>query len=165
MTTRPVKTSVVESSRAAKSRWKGWVVQIPATGFGALMPLRLSERLEACETEGMTWVRFLGVENDETAQFGEEVRVALAAKLFHWTATDEMVPWGCRVPTGRLPEGTWVALRNLIVPEVPGTGFAARGVEGCALRLVRSDEVQDVSVLRTTLGVWEGYVRRTSALR
>ena len=70
-----------------------------------------------------------------------------------------------RVPQGRLPQGPWTALFQWMRLELPLALFAGRGDEALSPVLVRSDRMDEASLLLTPFDLWVAYATEAPQVR
>lgn len=138
-----------------------WAARAPRQAAGEMAALRTLANLRGCETANELWVR--GELFSE--ELPQQIRLATGAELFSVTEIDELIPWGCRVPVGRLPDGMWMPLAELLTPNFPQAGFASRRHPTCGLRLMRSDQTQEADILEVDLATWARFVRSAPWVR
>lgn len=130
-----------------------WVVRIDKGEVESLAKLRLAQGAEVCEQEQEVWVR------------GESLDEPLARLLRrhpharrHWVlADDQLVSPGKSVPRGYLPGGPWIPLRDWLTIRLPAAVPAERIGARVPVRMVRSAEQRQASVLVTDVFQWQTY--------
>lgn len=140
-----------------------WAIELDAADAPACGPLRDEPGIEACVVAGRLWLR------------GENIDEALAGRLRKLPArgryragTDgALVAEGARVPQGRLPGGTWLALRSWLPVEPPpvrSCGGAA-GIDRVGLTLARSGAPREANLLEVPFGVWRAHAEVAPVIR
>lgn len=130
-----------------------WAVRLEKSEVDSVKKLRLAEGAEVCEREHDIWVR--GTKLDESLA-GLLRRHPHARR--HWILDDnQLISPGKLVPDGYLPEGPWLSLRDWLTVRLPRTLFAAHLETQLQVRLVRSSDAQEASVLMTDVRRWHQY--------
>lgn len=138
-----------------------WAARLPRHVFQSLAAFRTLPNLQGCKTDCELWVR------GETSpdNLPQQIRLTTGAEVFAVTAGGELIPWGCRVPVGQLPDGPWVALADLLTPNFPTARFAPRLHPQCELKLIRSETGEEPAVLEVELASWSRFVRESPRVR
>ena len=140
---------------------QGWVLCLDRRDAAAAGRLRQVAGVEVCELSEAVWLR--------GPQSGEEVRWQLAAvagaRRFSVLPDGQLLPAGAHVPQGRLPQGPWTALAGWMGLDLPPATLAGRGDAAVSLALVRSDRVQEASLLLTQHGLWAAYAVEAPQVR
>ena len=130
-----------------------WAVRLEKTEIESVKKLRLAEGAEICEAEDQIWVR------GET--LGESLARLLRrhphARRFWVLPDDQLVSPGKLVPRGYLPEGPWVPLVGWMSVHLPQVAAAGRLRGQVPIRLVRSGDMREPTVLITGLAQWYAY--------
>jgi hypothetical protein len=108
--------------------------------------------VEVCDLPDQVWLR--GPVADEKLR--QRLAAVPGARRFDVLSDGQLQPVGRRVPTDRLPDGPWTALRQWLALRLPPAGLAGRSKRRIPLVLVRSTRPAAASVLLTTLDCWEG---------
>ena len=138
-----------------------WVVRFFRDDLTILGRLRRCPGLTVCESEGVAWLR--GTTIDEHL---EPLLAALpAGHKFDVLPDGQLRAPGRCVPCGRLPTGEWTRLDVWLRPKLPAVLFPGCTDERVPLRLVRSPQVSEPTLLRTTLAAWVAYASRAPQVR
>jgi hypothetical protein len=139
----------------------GWAIRLDRRDAGAAGRLRLMAGVEVCEQADAVWLR--------GPQSGEELKWQLAAvagaRRFSVLPGGQLVPSGARVPQGWLPQGPWIAITRWIGLEPPLTAAAGRSDATVPLSLVRSDRMEEATLLLTRFDVWAAYAVEAPQVR
>ncbi|HUG67499.1 MAG TPA: hypothetical protein VMM76_07090 [Pirellulaceae bacterium] len=127
-----------------------WAVLLRRSELAAAAVLRTVPGLEIAEAAGLVWIR--GGDLDDPA--ARQLRGLPVVEIYDLWPDGQLVIRGHRVPTRRLPEANWVAIRHWFELELPAVAWPSRLSNRIPMRLVRSGHVDDVSLLLTTLGDW-----------
>jgi hypothetical protein len=138
-----------------------WAVRLKREEYGSLQKLRLAESAEVCETDGRIWVR--GENLDES--LARLLRRHPHARRFWVLADDQLLSPGKLVPLGYLPAGPWQPLVDWLRVGLPEVGVAGRPANPVRVRLVRSAEIYEPSVLMTRLDAWHSYCGTAAQVR
>lgn len=139
----------------------GWAARLPHHASDKMAAFRTQPNLRGCESDTEIWVR--GELSPE--ELPQQVRRTTGAELFTVTTEDELIPWGCLVPVGILPKGSWIPLAELLTPKFPTAGFAPRQHPACELQLIRSDQAQAPSAIEIELATWAKFVCQAPQVR
>jgi hypothetical protein len=138
-----------------------WAVRLEKSEVDSVKKLRLAEGAEVCEREHDIWVQ--GTKLDES--LARLLRRHPHARR-HWVLDDDQLLSPEKlVPNGYLPEGPWLPLRDWLTVCLPSALFAARPETLLRVRLVRSPDVQEASVLMTNIRRWHQYGSQAPMLR
>jgi hypothetical protein len=138
-----------------------WAVSLRAADSRSVAVLRLVPGIEALETADELWLR--GTASDERIDL--MLRQLPEAARFEVLADDQLRPEGKRLPRGRLPQGTWIALQSLAAVELPVATLAAPPTERIPFRCVRSGTMEEATVLLTNLNNWQAFGTGASQVR
>ena len=127
-----------------------WAVLLRRSELAAAAVLRTVPGLEIAEAAGLVWIRG-GDLNDLAAR---QLRCLPVVEIYDLWPDGQLVIRGQRVPARRLPEANWVAIRQWFELELPAVAWPGRLGNRIPVRLVRSGQVDDVSLLLTTLDDW-----------
>jgi hypothetical protein len=130
-----------------------WAVCLPNESALAAAGLRLERAVEVLETPAAIWLRGSEV-SDRLNKLLWQLPGALR---FDVLPGGELQPVGSRLPGGRLPAGSWVAIRTWAQIELPPAEFAGEASHRVALQLVRTAGEHDANVLLLALADWEAY--------
>lgn len=137
-----------------------WIARLPLTEALCAARLRIDASIRAAEQDGFLWLCATG------ACDAEEFRQRLPeAMLFDILDDDQLVRWGDRVPTDRLPDVDWRPLIELLPVETPIALHAGRPKNRSRLTLVPSSKEQTPSVHVTTLEAWAKYAIKAPEVR
>ena len=130
-----------------------WVVRFFKDDLTVLGRFRRCPGLTVCESDGAVWLR--GTTIDENL---EPLLAALpSGHKFDVLPDGQLRAPGRRVPSGRLPAGEWTRLDVWLRPELPPVLFPGRTDQRVSLRLVRSRQVIEPTLLCTALAAWVAY--------
>jgi hypothetical protein len=133
---------------------QGWAMRLDRRDVAAAGRLRLVADVEVCEQPNAVWLR--------GPQAGDELHWQLAAvagaRRFSVLTDGQLLPCGARVPQGWLPQGPWTALGQWMGLEPPPAQFAGRDDSTLSLALVRSDRMEEASLLLVRFDLWAAYV-------
>ena len=135
-------------------------IRMPLEDSDVIGRLRLRAGLQVCADQSNIWLK--AEDADEALE--AELRV-LPGIHFSILTDGQLVECGKRVPQGHLPQKTWKRLVEWINVELPQPLYAGRVEQQSSPRLVRSKEVQEPNVLRTTKDVWGKYALTAPQLR
>lgn len=144
---------------------RAWVAFVSPLARRQLSVFRTWPDLVGSETTDGLWVRVNRSDHSRDADLIRRLRLETAAEVFDATAAGELIPQGCLVPTKTLPDGPWLPLRDLLTVSWPVAGFAGKGLAGCSLRLVRSEQEIEPSVLELDLATWANAVATMPQVR
>ena len=139
---------------------EGWVVQLSMADRDVLARVRDRPGLEVCRQEDVIWLR--GTTTDESL---DKLLRTLPGERFEVRSDRQLVPFGCRVPKGYLPEGPWEALSRVISVELEPPAFGALACGKVSLRLVRGGPVREANLLVTPLESWASYAGTAPQVR
>jgi hypothetical protein len=86
-----------------------------------------------------------------------QLAAVAGARRFSVLADGQLLPPGARVPQGWLPQGPWTALLRWMGFELPPAVLAGRSEATAPLALVRSDRMEDASLLLARFDLWAAY--------
>jgi hypothetical protein len=144
---------------------QAWVAFVSPLARRQLSVFRTWPDLVGCETPDGLWVRVNRPDPSRDSDLIRRLRLETAAEIFEVTQSGELIPLGCRVPTKTLPDGPWVPLRELLSVNWPVAGFAGKRPVGWSLRLVRSDQEIEPTVLELDLATWANAVSTMPQIR
>jgi len=131
----------------------GWAMSMPLEGAVAAATLRKSTDIEACVVDGRLWLR--GTKCSDGLD--RSLRKILGAERFHRLSGEETARWGETLPSGLLPKGPWIPLKQWLQPTVPATVLPGRISERASLRIVRSSTEQAANLLLVEFQKWREY--------
>jgi len=138
-----------------------WAVSLDAARGGAAAEMRLEPGIEALECVETLWLR--GTSSDERLEL--LLRRLPGATRFEVLADGQLLPAGKRLPSGRLPDGTWVALKSFNQVALPVATLAARLLKRVPFRLDRVGTHEEASLLLTRKADWLAYGDSASQVR
>jgi len=138
-----------------------WAAVIPTADAHQLAALRHLGQVEACAHGGEVWLR--GPDADEAVDLA--VRRLSGARRFALADDGVLTPVGARTPTGRLPDGAWLALEQFVTPQAPTAGLPALTRARLPLTLVRSSRQRPANVLLTDTAAWLAYAATAPQVR
>ncbi len=133
---------------------------LPIADAATLARLRGHRGLDVCFQDDSIWLR--GEESDE--KLDKKLR-SLPGARFDVMQDGQLIPTGCRVPKGHLPDGSWIALSDALSVEIEPPAFGAQSPGKVELRLVRGGPVGEANLLLTTLKAWAAYADRAAQIR
>lgn len=122
--------------------------------------LRLREGLEVCAQGDSLWLRVL----DVSEVLDMELRTLPGAR-FTLLPDQQLVPFGCQVPEGYLPDGSWTPLSQWMAVEVGLAALPGVVRDRVPLRLVRGGPPSDANVIVTTADQWHAYATGAPQVR
>ncbi|MCA9075772.1 MAG: hypothetical protein KDA93_12110 [Planctomycetaceae bacterium] len=137
-----------------------WVARLPLTEAACAARLRIDPDVLAAEHDGHLWLRTTGTGDVEA--FRQRLPEATLLDILD---DEQLVPWGDRVPTDRLPDVDWRPLVELLPVETSLALHAGRPRNRSRLTLVPSSTEQSPSVLVTFLDTWAKYAVTTPEVR
>ena len=138
-----------------------WAVRLPLEQTAALGRLRTRSGIDAAGDDDAVWLRI--AEADE--QLAAELSGSSLTSCFELDDEDRLVPLGGRVPVARLPQLAWRPLPEFVAVSLPVAALAGRHPERAAIRLVRTDHVQQPNMLLTTIDAVVEYVAHAPEVR
>jgi hypothetical protein len=129
-----------------------WAIELDAADASACGMLRHEPGIEACIQQGRLWLRSKSMNDVLAARL---LRLPACGR-YEVTNAGALVAQGSRVPHGRLPEGTWLALHCWLPLERPPAQSAVvpACIDKVGLTLVRSDSLREANVLQVSLRAW-----------
>jgi hypothetical protein len=150
-----------QARQAGKPDLQGWAICLARRDAAAAGRLRQVAGAEVCELPETVWLR--GPQANDELQ--RRLAAVAGARRFSVLPDGQLLPVGARVPQGRLPPGPWTALAQWIGMEPPPAVLAGKGGEKVSLALVRSDCVQETSLLCTRFELWAAYAVEAPQVR
>ncbi len=154
-------TKDLKTAESTNRSAQGWAICLARRDAAAAGRLRQVAGAEVCELPEAVWLR--GPQADDELQ--RRLAAVAGARRFSVLADGQLLPVGARVPQGRLPPGPWTVLAQWIGIEPPPAVLAGKGGEQVTLALVRSDCVQEASLLLTRLELWAAYALEAPQVR
>lgn len=136
------------------------IVKIDRDNVRQLAALRGLPHLEVAEEAEVVWLRAPG--GDEAI---DRLLSALPGERFQLIDDEQLVPWGKRVPTGRLPRLAWQPLASWSAIVLPVAAMPARGSSRIALRLVRGGPERPHAALLADWPDWLNYATAAPEVR
>jgi hypothetical protein len=138
-----------------------WVARLAVPLAATLDPLRLLPGLEGRLTGAWIWVKGGPLTDAQQALYATvpwHNRFSSAAEgwLFE---SDQALPWG------KLPEGPWRPLAELLVPLAPPSSFPGELRNRALLEIQRSDLATPAALLMLPAADWYEYAHSAPALR
>jgi hypothetical protein len=127
-----------------------WAVRLPPNGAAWAALLRLESGIEILDHEGSLWLR--GPECDE--RLAARLRTLPGAVRYEVLSDGQLRPEGKRLPHGRLPAGTWQALKGWAAVELPVAKLAAQSVSHIPIALERTMLIAEADGVVTTAARW-----------
>lgn len=125
-----------------------WAVRLRRSEAAAAVVLRHAAGLEVAEADGFVWIR--GHQLDDQA--ARQLRCLTVTASYAWWPDGRLVVQGQRVPTKRLPDATWLPIRDWFEIELPAVIWPGLSARRIALRLVRSNRMVEANLLVTSIG-------------
>lgn len=138
-----------------------WAIRVKRQGIEGLSSLRRLPGIEVLDLGSDVWLR--GKEPDEV--LWRHLLGLPHAELFTLLDDGQLIPHGCRVPQGRLPEGTWQALSRWLGVKLEPAALAGRLTDVVALRLVPSTIEHPAAVLVTSSEAWTTFAQEAPQVR
>jgi hypothetical protein len=138
-----------------------WAIRLDRRDVAAAGRLRQIADVEVCEQEEFLWLR--GPQSGEALQW--QLAAVAGARRFSVLPDGQLLPLGARVPQGWLPQGPWTGLSRWMGLDLPPSQLAGRSEATVALALVRSDRMEEASLLLTQLGLWTAYAIHAPQVR
>ncbi len=138
-----------------------WAVRLERAEHESLQRLRLAEAAEVCATDRELWVRGQTL----TESLARLLRRHPHARRYWVLPDDQLLSPGRVVPRGYLPAGPWLPLADWLSVGLPKLAAAARPEHPLRVRLVRSAQVGEPTVLITSIDTWHSYGRAAPQVR
>ncbi|MCA9112743.1 MAG: hypothetical protein KDA52_22515 [Planctomycetaceae bacterium] len=137
-----------------------WVARLPLAEATCAARLRIDPDIRAAEQDSHFWFSTTGTGD------AEDFRHRLPeATLFSVRDDGQLIPWGNRVPSDRLPELHWRPLSELLPVETPVALHAGRPQIRAQLTLVTSSVERTANVLVTSFETWAKYAVTAPEIR
>jgi hypothetical protein len=138
-----------------------WAICIARNDAASLAALRLVTGIEVAEKETQIWVRGQRVDESLEARLS-----ALPAQgRYELTDSKQLREEGRRIPSGRLPELSWVPLNAWLQVEVPVAALPAHEPQPVPLHLVRSTSERAPELLLTGLEDFQRFAAQAAQVR
>src|SRR5262245_12025588 len=138
-----------------------WAVHLTASAAPAAAELRMEEGIEVLETDESLWLR--GKSCHERIDL--MLRRLPGATRYQVRSDGQLLPERKRLPGGRLPEGSWVAIKSWAAVELPVATLAARCNQRIAIHLEPVSANDEPDILVCTLADWSDYATRAPRVR
>jgi hypothetical protein len=138
-----------------------WAVHMAASAAPAAAELRMEAGIEVLEGDDSLWLR--GKSCDE--RIDVMLRRLPGATRYEVLSDTQLLPEGKRLPSGRLPGGTWVAIKSWAALELPVATLAAQCGQCIAIRLEPVSASDEPDLLVGTLADWSEYATRAPQVR
>jgi hypothetical protein len=140
---------------------QGWAMRIERRDVAAAGRLRQVTGVEVCEQADAVWLR--GPQSGDELQW--QLAAVAGARRFSVLADGQLLPVGARVPRGWLPQGPWTALGQWMGLASPPVRLAGRGDATVLPALIRSDRVEEASLLLVRFDLWAAYALEAPQIR
>lgn len=137
-----------------------WAVCLSRVDADTLARLRSRHGLEVCEQQDLVWLRGRGMDED----LDKRLR-SLPGVRFEVLSDRQLVPNGCRVPRGYLPDGSWIALSEAVCIEIESPALGAENKGKVDVGLVRGGTSREANLLLTTVDAWSAYADTAPQVR
>jgi hypothetical protein len=137
-----------------------WALYIAKADTQTLASLRLDRGIEIAEAEDCVWLRGKAAESLE-----QKLAALPALERFEWLSTNKLRRVDQRVPSRHLPETAWKPINAWSQVRLPLAAFPADLPEKIALRLARSGDEQEPSLLLTSIAEWRSFAQTAAAIR
>ena len=138
-----------------------WAIYIAKEDSVTLASLRLINGIEVAESDGHIWLRGKG--GDETLE--KKLAALPASERFEWLEANKLRRVDQRVPSRSLPELQWKAIGAWSVVRLPLAAFPADLPTQVALRLVRSTDERQPTLLLTSISEFRVFGRNAAVIR
>lgn len=138
-----------------------WAARFAPECVRLAVALRTATDVQACERPDGIWL--CGTTDARSQQ--QWGRRAAGGELFRVLDDGQLLPFGGRVPRGRLPDGPWQSIATWAAIEAPLAAFPAARPAKTALTLVRGGEAAEPDVLIAPLDAWHTYVEVAPRVR
>ena len=137
-----------------------WAVSLPRENADFLGRLRLVAGIEVSQTDSLIWLR-----GDDLDAIDLRLRALPDATRYCRLGDGELALAGGRVPCDWLPEGTWHPLVDWLQCAPPPTVWPGDSPQRVAIRLVRTKEHAEPTLLLTNLRDWTAYATHAPQVR
>lgn len=138
-----------------------WVARLATSLAASLDPLRLFPGLEGRLAGTWIWVK--------GGPLSEAQQARMASVPWYNRFTPDCDGWllesGKALPWGRIPEGPWRPLAELLVPLAPPASFPGELRNRALLEMLRSDDASPAALLMVPVQEWHDYAQQASGLR
>ena len=138
-----------------------WAVRLDAERRDAVARLRLEPEIESLELPDALWLR--GPSSDE--QLDLKLCRRPGAVRFDILADGQLLPVGKRLPSGRLPEGKWIALKAWAQVTLPVAMLAAQSLRRVPFSLERASTHEEADLLLARQMDWAAYAMSAPQVR
>ena len=139
----------------------GWAASIPIENAVSASPLRQELDIEACVADDRLWLR--GTKWNDAID--RSLRKILGAERSHRLANTETARWGEVVPSGVLPHGPWMRLKDWLQPVAPPTLLSGVVTRRAGFRLVRTTTERPANLLIVDFPTWREYAASAPGIR
>jgi hypothetical protein len=137
-----------------------WAMRIPLSDAAAAGALRLERDIDALFGGDALWLT--GKQCDDALRL--QLR-KLAGDFFSLGDGRELIPYEHVLPVGRLPEGTWRPLAEVLRPAAPKSALPGRLGGKFELTVRRSSEERPATLLRVSRAQLAAFVDTAPAIR
>jgi len=138
-----------------------WAACVTAAEAGSLSALRPLGDVEVCLRDESIWAA--GPRFDEV--INDRLRKVSGARRFSVDERGRITPFGSQVPTGLLPEGTWIPIREFLRPEPQAAAFAGLSEIKTPVQMIRQFRESDPNLLIADKDAWVDYSCACSSIR
>jgi hypothetical protein len=135
-----------------------WIARIESGNADSIHVLRYLPDVSIAEHAGEIWIRGQGPPPPELSG----VRFRSLQQLLNET---QLAPLESRIPDSRLPDLSWSPISSLTKPEFPPGGLPTKSSSSCPIRLVRSTEFIESTLLQTDLDSFTVWVSAAPEIR
>jgi len=139
---------------------QSWALCLSRGEAGCAARLRQTPLVEVCEIADKVWLR--GPYREEIA---EQIHAMPTGVRFRVLDDGQLIPWGARVPQGRLPAGNWRPLAGWFELTLPTATVPATLPSRVGLRLVRDLQERTPSLLILSIERWLRYAETAPQVR
>ena len=149
-----------------------WAIALPAeTNPVWLGDLRVASEQDASESLG--GIRVLDLDDETIWLRGNGVTLELRTRLaaipnatyYRILDDEQLAPMGRSVPSNRLPGGEWISLKDWLPVALPSCRFAGVMADPPPIRLVRSNQTQQVNLMLCDFHAWSNYALNAAKFR
>ena len=138
-----------------------WAICIARDDAASLAALRLVTGIEVAETETQIWIR--GHRVDESLE--TRLSALPAEGRYELMTSNQLRQEGRRIPSGRLPELSWLPLNAWLQVELRAAALPAHEPPPIPLRLVRSTDECAPGLLLTGLEDFQRFTAKAAQVR
>jgi len=128
-----------------------WAVCLSPVQVAAAGILRLEPGIDVCESADAIWLRGDALEQG----LEQKLRELPGARRFRVLDDGQLLAVGCHVPSGWIPDGPWTPLARWLGAEMPVPRPGGRLDATVPIKLCRSSDFREPSVLLTSMELWE----------